>query len=53
MIGRHQFTPKSLGQDGLVEFRQEPRRVGVLGGDEVEPDKGGLYTADDLSLHCN
>ena len=46
----HQFSTKGFGQNGLVEFRHEPRCIGMLGGDAVEPREGGFDTADDLVL---
>jgi hypothetical protein len=42
--------PKCFGQDGLVEFRQEPRRVGVLGGDTVEPSESGFHSSQNAVL---
>lgn len=49
-IRQHEFAPEGLGQDGLVEFWYEPRGVGVLGGDAVEPGEGCFNAADDFLL---
>src|SRR5438105_1784956 len=42
------LPPEGLGQNGLVELRQEPGGVGMLGGDAIEPRKGCLNPADDF-----
>jgi hypothetical protein len=47
---RHQSSTEGFGQNGLVEFGQEPGCVGVFGGDTVEPCEGGFDAADYL-LH--
>src|SRR5580704_9202728 len=39
------LPPEGLGENGLVEFRQETRCMGVLGGDAVEPRKSGFDEA--------
>jgi hypothetical protein len=50
IIRQHEFAPKGLGQNGLVEFGQEPRGVGVFGRDTVEPCEGGFDPLDDFLL---
>jgi hypothetical protein len=50
MIRQHQVTPKGLGQDGLVEFRQEARGVGMLHGHTVEPREGSFNAVNDFLL---
>ena len=53
LVLRHEFAPESLGQDGLIEFRQETRCIAVLGSDAVEPGKGCFDAADTFLLLLN
>ena len=44
------FAAESFAEDRGVEFGQQARGGGVIGGHAVEPAKGGLDAVDDFGL---